>query len=79
MSLAQLARHGTVQSVMQEARTRPPPLILPESYDENGERLICYPGDTRHSVPRVAMPGPTRVYFRNRRFEPALGLEALLP
>ncbi|OYU42554.1 MAG: NUDIX hydrolase [Burkholderiales bacterium PBB4] len=77
MSLAQLARHGNVQSVLQEAGGRPPPRILPESYDENGERLICYPGDPRHSVHQVAMPGPTRVYFRNRRFEPADGLEAL--
>jgi 8-oxo-dGTP pyrophosphatase MutT (NUDIX family) len=77
MSLAQLSRHTSVHSVLQEARQRPPPLILPESYDEAGERLICYPGDPRHSVPSLAMPGPTRVYFRNRRFEPADGFDAL--
>jgi 8-oxo-dGTP pyrophosphatase MutT (NUDIX family) len=77
MSLAQLSRHTSVHSVLQEARQRPPPLILPESYDESGERLICYPGDPRHSVAIPAMPGPTRVYFRNKRFEPAQGFEAL--
>jgi 8-oxo-dGTP pyrophosphatase MutT (NUDIX family) len=77
MSLAQLSRHTSVHSVLQEAQQRPPPLILPESYDESGERLICYPGDPRHSVAIPAMPGPTRVYFRNKRFEPAQGFEAL--
>lgn len=77
MSLAHLSRHASVQSVLHETKKRPPPLILPESYDESGERLICYPGDPRHSVTNLAMPGPTRVYFRNRRFEPADGFEAL--
>ena len=77
MSLAHLSRHASVRSVLQEARKRPPPVIFPESYDEAGERLICYPGDPRHSVPTLAIPGPTRVYFRNRRFEPADGFEAL--
>ena len=77
MSLAHLSRHACVSSVLQEARQRPPPVIFPESYDESGERLICYPGDPRHSVSTLAMPGPTRVYFRNRRFEPADGFEAL--
>ena len=77
MSLAHLSRHASVQSVLQEARQRPPPVIFPESYDEAGERLICYPGDPRHSNAARAMPGPTRVYFRNRRFEPADGFEAL--
>ena len=77
MSLAHLSRHSSVHSVLQEARQRPPPVIFPESYDESGERLICYPGDPRHSSAARAMPGPTRVYFRNRRFEPAEGFEAL--
>lgn len=76
MSLAHLSRHTSVRSVLQEAWHRPPPVIFPESYDEAGERLICYPGDTRHSSPTRAMPGPTRVYFRNRRFEPADGFDA---
>jgi len=79
MSLSHLARHATVASVLHEARQRPPPLILPESFDEHGERVICYPGDPRHSVAQRALPGPTRVFYRNRRFEPAAGFEALLP
>ena len=77
MSLAHLSRHTSVQSVLQEAKQRPPPVIFPESYDEAGERVICYPGDPQHSSATRAMPGPTRVYFRNRRFEPADGFAAL--
>ena len=77
MSLAHLARHATVEAVMQEARMRLPPLILPESFEWEGERTICYPGDPRHSVAQRALPGPTRVVYRNRRFEPEGGFEAL--
>lgn len=77
MSLAHLARHTTVETVMQEARTRKPPLILPESFELAGERTICYPGDPRHSVALRALPGPTRLAYRNRRFEAEGGFEAL--
>jgi 8-oxo-dGTP pyrophosphatase MutT (NUDIX family) len=77
MGLAHLARHASVSSALQEARSRKPPLILPESFEEEGVRVVCYPGDERHSIRERALPGPTRLHFRNRRFEPADGLEAL--
>jgi 8-oxo-dGTP pyrophosphatase MutT (NUDIX family) len=77
MSLAHLARHATVASVLDEARLRPPPVILPEPFEHEGGRVICYPGDERHTVRERALPGPTRLHFRNRRFEPADGFEAL--
>ena len=79
MSLSQLARFGSVASLMAEARSRRPPLVEPEAFDLAGERVICYPGDPRHSVPQRAWPGPTRLAYRNRRFEPEGGLAALLP
>lgn len=77
MSLAHLARHASVCSVMDQARQRPPPVILPEPFEHEGGRVICYPGDERHTVRERALPGPTRLHFRNRRFEPAGGFEAL--
>jgi len=52
-------------------------VILPESFDDNGMRVICYPGDERHPVAVRALPGPTRLHFRNRRFEPHSGFEGL--
>ena len=77
MSLSHLSRHPTVASVMDAARKQPPPLVLPESFDEDGTRVLCYPGDPRHSVAARALPGVTRLLFRNKRFEPTLGFEAL--
>ncbi len=77
MSLAHLARHENVASVLAELRTRTPVTILPESHDQEGQRVICYPGDPRHSVASRALPGPTRLVWRNQRFEPEGGLSAL--
>ena len=77
MSLAHLARHNTVDSVMQAARSQLPPLILPEAFDKAGIRVLCYPGDPAHSVKQQALPGPTRLMYRNSRFEPVDGFEAL--
>jgi len=77
MSLAHLARHANVESALAQARLRKPPLVLPEAFEHEGERVVCYPGDDRHSVRERALPGPTRLHYRNRRFEPADGFEAL--
>ena len=77
MSLAHLARHNTVQSVLLEARSRMPPVIAPEPFEHEGTRVVCYPGDERHSVGERALPGPTRLHYRNKKFEPVDGFEAL--
>jgi hypothetical protein len=50
---------------------------MPEAFNEAGERVICYPGDAQHSVAERALPGPSRLFWRNKRFEPAQGFEAL--
>jgi hypothetical protein len=77
MSLAHLARHPSVQSVIDSARNTLPPLIFPETFDDDGKRVLCYPGDPRHSVATRALPGPTRLLYRKGRFEPVGGFEAL--
>lgn len=78
MSLVHLNRHAHTQSVLDEAMHRRPPVVQPEPFDSNGIRTICYPGDPRHSVKTAAFPGPSRLMFKNKRFEPELGLSALL-
>ena len=78
MSLVHLSRHRHAQSVLAEALSRQPPVIEPEPFDQDGIRTICYPGDPRHSVGQAAFPGPSRLMFKNKRFEPELGLAALL-
>lgn len=78
MGLVQLARHPDTQSALTEAQSRQPPVVQPEPFDQDGVRTICYPGDPKHSVPLAVFPGPTRLLFKNKRFEPELGLAALL-
>jgi 8-oxo-dGTP pyrophosphatase MutT (NUDIX family) len=77
MSLAHLARHASVGSVLAQARGRAPPVIAPEPHDVADGRVLCYPGDERHSVRERALPGPTRLYHRNKRFEPPGGFDGL--
>ena len=77
MTLAHLSRFGSVQAAMAEARSRMPPVILPHPLDVDGTRVICYPGDDEHPVKERAMPGPTRLRYRNKLFEPLDGFEAL--
>lgn len=78
MSLAHLARHERGQEVLDEARAFGPALVQPHTCEIDGQRVVCYPGDERHPVPVRALPGPTRLVFRNRRFEPVQGFDAFL-
>ena len=77
MSLSYLSHFRTVDQVLRTARKARPPVIAPEPFQHEGLRVICYPGDARHSVPQRAFPGPTRLTYRNKRFEPAEGFESL--
>lgn len=77
MSLGHLARYANAAQVLQAARQRTPPCICPENFTQDGEIVLCYPGDPQHSVPTPALPGPTRLAMRDRRFVPAAGLESL--
>lgn len=79
MSLVHLARHADVTNVLAQARSRRPPTVRPEPFELQGMRVLCYPGDARHSERERVMPGPTRLCWRNQRFEPQEGgLQALL-
>jgi 8-oxo-dGTP pyrophosphatase MutT (NUDIX family) len=78
MSLNHLARHRSVASVFTAAGARRPPCIRPEPHDLDGLRVLCYPGDPCHSEADRALPGPTRLTWRNKRFEPDAGLAILL-
>ncbi|MCW5653195.1 MAG: NUDIX hydrolase [Hydrogenophaga sp.] len=75
MTLAHLARHASVDSALDEARGRRPALILPHVLGQGDGRTMCYPGDDLHPVRERAMPGPLRLFSRNRRYEPEGGFE----
>lgn len=78
MSLCQLSHLHSAEQVMAAARSRPPALIEPEPFDQDGVRVICYPGDPAHSITQRVWSGPTRLAYRNQRFEAEGGLAALL-
>lgn len=78
MSLYELKAHRTVAQALEEARRRTPALIEPHPFDENGLRILCYPGDACHPVPTRAMRGPTRLQLINGRFVPLGGMAVLL-
>ncbi len=77
MTVAHISRFATVAAAMADARARTPRVILPHPLDVDGTRVICYPGDAEHPVKERAMPGPTRLRYRNKLFEPMDGFEAL--
>lgn len=74
-SLLHLLQFGDVAQAMQQARARTPPLVHPEPIDMQGTRVLCYPGDEAHPVRERALPEPvpTRLVWRDRRFEPPQG------
>lgn len=76
MTLAHLTRHPSVAQALAEAGRRPPPTIQPEPFDQDGTRVVAYPGDPAHPLQARAMPGPTRLRFVKGRFEPFDGYEA---
>ena len=78
MSLYELKAHRTVEQALAEARGRGPALIEPHPFDQDGQRILCYPGDAEHPVPNRAMRGPTRLLFAKGRFMPLGGMSELL-
>lgn len=76
VGIGHLARYASVAEARSDALTRRPPLIEPESFEENGTRVLCYPGDERHSVRERALPGPTRLIWKDKRFQPPGGFSA---
>ncbi|MDO5626288.1 MAG: NUDIX hydrolase [Pseudomonadota bacterium] len=80
ISLLHLLPFASVAQAMQDAHSRPPPLVLPEPIQAEGTRVLCYPGDSAHPVRAHAFPPhvPTRLAWRDKRFAPPQGFAALL-
>ena len=78
MTLVSLVHQPNAHSVLQTAKRQAPALVEPQPFVEEGVRYIAYPGDPKHSCAERAFIGPTRLQFKNGRFEPAGGLDVLL-
>ena len=77
MSLAHLARHASVDSMLAEADGRAPCLVRPLTFEIEGTRATAYPGDERHPERVRVMPGPLRLVLRGGRLEPPGGFDEL--
>lgn len=77
MSLYELATYANVEVAMDPQSGLWPRLIDPQPFDQEGTRVVAYPGDAAHSNPARVMPGPTRLIFRDGRFEPVEGIDSL--
>jgi hypothetical protein len=78
MTLVNLLPYSDCVSVLRAALARKPSAVMPETFDADGLRHICYPGDPQHSIKERAMIGPTRLRFIEGRFEPKDGVGAFL-
>jgi 8-oxo-dGTP pyrophosphatase MutT (NUDIX family) len=78
MTLVNLLPYSDCASVLRAALARKPSAVMPETFDADGLRQICYPGDPQHSIKEKAMIGPTRLRFVEGRFEPTDGVGAFL-
>lgn len=77
MTLAHISRFASVQALQDYARKHAFYYMNPISYELDGHRTVCFPGDALHDNPQAAMPGPTRLQMQNKRFMPPGGLDAL--
>jgi 8-oxo-dGTP pyrophosphatase MutT (NUDIX family) len=76
MTLVELDRLGSATAVRAALVNRRVPVIQPEPFHVGDRRGVAYPGDALHPVKERAMPGPTRLVFREGRLEPEQGAEA---
>lgn len=73
LSLLHLSSYGSVAAALADARTRPPPLVEPHTLQHGAERMMCYPGDPQYPVAGPVLAHPTRLLWRDGRFQPPEG------
>lgn len=82
MTLLDLSRFADVEAAVAHARSRPSPLIQPHHFEQDGVRVLAFPGDEAHEVSQAAWPGATRIHYQKGRFGDlsgsVLAMQALL-
>jgi 8-oxo-dGTP pyrophosphatase MutT (NUDIX family) len=70
-SLDALLVHRTVADALAAAARRPPPVMMPVVWNDNGRAYICLPGDRRHPVAEDGLGGTMlRLQLEEGRFRP---------
>lgn len=67
-SIDMLSEHASVDSALQSAAKRPPPLSMPIVWSEEGRAFISLPGDPRHPLPDVLGGKIRRVQLEAGRY-----------
>jgi 8-oxo-dGTP pyrophosphatase MutT (NUDIX family) len=79
MSLLELAAYRSADDVVAAGHGRAPLHIQPVSVHEDGQDLICFPGDAHHPVALRLLPGPSRLMWVAGRFQFDAPVHRLLP
>ncbi|MEJ7929485.1 NUDIX domain-containing protein [Ramlibacter sp. AN1015] len=72
MTLTHIATFMDVASVIAAAHGRRPYVVRPVPLGEGDHRMVVYPGDELHPQRERVMPGPTRLFFVDGRYAPAV-------
>jgi 8-oxo-dGTP pyrophosphatase MutT (NUDIX family) len=67
-SLEMLAPFSSIDAVLEDARSRTPPLVEPVFVDDAGTWTLLLPGDPDHPVRERRIPGPTRFVLADGRW-----------
>ena len=71
MTLVELRGFTCARDAISHAAARSLPHIQPEPLvDAQGTRVVAYPGDEAHPLRTRLLPGPSRLVWRDGRFEP---------
>jgi len=74
MTLVELSGFSKAQHALKHAGSRLLPHIQPEPLEaQDGGRIVAYPGDEAHPIAERLIPGPSRLVWRDGRFEPPGG------
>lgn len=79
MTLAGLLPYQRVDDVLNMAADSTPGVVEPHVFKSDDTRVLAYPGDPAHPVPQRAIPGPSRLVYRNECFEPESGQQEFFP
>lgn len=67
-TLEALAPFPSVEAAIEDAASRPPPIIEPLFKQIGEELVLCLPGDPEHPMEGRAFAGPTRLVLENGRW-----------
>lgn len=71
MSLQHLALFDSIGAALADARSRKPPVIQPHGFAVDGVRHLALPGDPLHQTRERAIPGPVRLRWDGKKYQPA--------